>query len=129
MERNATKQHTWEGSGEEDERQMYLTMWRLLNDNGILAAILAVVRVEASPQFPTLINGNVSFNYFLRRMHLNPVPSNDLDIKIEVGELARYLIPAELPDQGLKLSDDGSGKECLGRYIDHANGLLVNNNV
>lgn len=126
MDRDATNKYTWKNSSEEDEQRLYAAFWQVLSQNGLLHAMLAVLRDNADPLLPAFIGGNVPLNYYLRTMHLSPVPSNDLDIKVDIGDHLRSLLPPEVSEVGFKLSEHEAGRVSLRLFVAYASALLVN---
>ena len=83
---------SWEGATEEQERDLYKATFRLFQ-KGLGEALCSVLREKSHPHLLPYIGGNVPLNYYLKH-NFNapaPVPTNDLDIKVEFGEHMRAI--------------------------------------
>ena len=91
---NDTNSYTWPDSTPEEETALYRSMWKLLSDQEgpqIMRELLKVLRDLPHPMLPVFIGGNVPLNYYLTHRYHAPhaVPSNDLDLKVDIGEYLR----------------------------------------
>ena len=72
---------------------MYKATFRLFQ-NGLGEALCSVLREKSHPHLLPYLAGNVPLNYYLKH-NFNapaPVPSNDLDIKVDFGEHMRAIL-------------------------------------
>ena len=93
LELSATNKYSWAGATEEQERALYRATWRLFQ-SGLGEALCGVLREKSHPHLLPYIGGNVPLNYYLKHNFKAPapVPSNDLDIKVEFGDYMRSLL-------------------------------------
>ena len=87
---------SWAGATEAQERDLYKAMFRLFQKR-LGEALCGVLREKSHPHLLPYIAGNVPLNYYLRH-NFNapaPIPSNDLDIKVEFGEHMRTMLAAK----------------------------------
>ena len=93
LELSATNKYSWAGATEEQERALYRATWRLFQ-SGLGEALCGVLREKSHPHLLPYIGGNVPLNYYLKHNFKAPapIPSNDLDIKVEFGDYMRSLL-------------------------------------
>ena len=93
LELSATNKYSWAGATEEQERALYRATWRLFQ-SGLGEALCGVLREKSHPHLLPYIGGNVPLNYYLKHNFKAPapIPSNDLDIKVEFATHMRALL-------------------------------------
>ena len=93
LELSATNKYSWADATEEQERALYRATWRLFQ-SGLGEALCGVLREKSHPHLLPYIGGNVPLNYYLKHNFKAPapIPSNDLDIKVEFGTHMRALL-------------------------------------
>ena len=110
LELSAVNKYSWAGATEEQERALYRATWRLFQ-SGLGEALCGVLREKSHPQFLPYIGGNVPLNYYLKHNFKAPapIPSNDLDIKVDFCDCLRALLAERdgVPTSG----DEGSWSE------------------
>ena len=84
---------SWRGATEAQERDFYKATFRLFQ-SGLSEALCNVLREKSHPHLLPYLAGNVPLNYYLKH-NFNapaPVPTNDLDIKVDFGEHMRAIL-------------------------------------
>lgn len=96
LELSDTNKYSWPGATERQERCFYCATWNLLHDRGLGEALCSELRTHASERFPLYLGGNVPLNYYLMERFgaPAPIPSNDVDIKVDIGDHLRSLLRA-----------------------------------
>ena len=96
LELTETNQYSWPGATERQERCFYCATWNLLHDRGLGEVLCSALRTHASDRFPLYLGGNVPLNYYLMERFgaPAPIPSNDIDVKVDIGDYLRSLLRA-----------------------------------
>ena len=101
LELTETNAYSWPGATEAEERDLYRATWGLLHARtglgGLTEALCAALRSHGDdPRFPLYLGGNVPLNYYLVQAFgaPAPIPSNDVDVKVDIGDHLRSLLRA-----------------------------------
>ena len=105
LENNDTNHYSWDGATPTQERNLYRTVWTLLQDppdkdhgglGGLARKLLDVLREESDERFPIFVGGCVPLNHYLVHHFGAPsaIPSNDIDAKADFGVYMRQLLAA-----------------------------------
>ena len=135
LELSATNKYSWEGATEEQERALYRATWRLFQ-SGLGEALCGVLREKSHPHLLPYIGGNVPLNYYLKHNFKAPapIPSNDLDIKVEFGTHMRALLaergggPSTADKESWSEEEAAQFKACfdesLAMFVEYAKELM-----
>jgi hypothetical protein len=100
LECNETNKYSWVGAMPADESQCYTITWDILDKRGLSRKLMDVMRAEHHQHFTLFVGGNIPLNYYLTTKFGAPkIPSNDIDIKIDIGNYMRKLIEERAPGE------------------------------
>lgn len=88
--------YCWPEATPAEQRLVYRRMWRLLMDQGIARKLMDAMREESDGRHPMFLAGCVPYNYYLahRFQAPAPIPTNDIDIKVDIGGFVRQQLAA-----------------------------------